>query len=60
MSYLSLQDWLNTPKEGKRTLNDMQGNVTLLRGATIESLLYSWYALRYIYVSKYKDTKTES
>ena len=38
----------------------MQGNVNLLRGATIESLLYSWYALRYIYVSKDKDTKRES
>ena len=38
--HLLLQDWLNTRKEGKKSLNDMQGNVNLPGQAIIESLLY--------------------
>ena len=38
--HLLLQGWLNTRKEGKKTPNDMQGNVNLLGQAIIESLLY--------------------
>ena len=36
---LLLQDWLNTRKEGKKNLNDMQGNVNLPGQAIVESLL---------------------
>ena len=36
---LLLQDLLNTRKEGKKSLNDMQGNVNLPGQAIIESLL---------------------
>ena len=32
-----LQDWLNTRKEGKKSLNDMQGNTNLPGKAIIES-----------------------
>ena len=39
--HLLLQDLLNTRKEGKKSLNDMQGNVNLPGQAIIESLLYS-------------------
>ena len=35
-----LQDWLNTRREAKKTLNGMQGNVNLPGQAIIESLLY--------------------
>ena len=38
--HLLLQDWLNTLKEGEKSLNDMQGNVNLPGQAIIESLLY--------------------
>ena len=38
--HLLLQDLLNTRKEGKKSLNDMQGNVNLPGQAIIESLLY--------------------
>ena len=38
--YLLLQEWLNTSKEGKKSLNDVQGNVNLPGQAVIESLLY--------------------
>ena len=38
--HLLLQDWLNTRKEGKRDLNEMQGNVNLPGQAITESLLY--------------------
>ena len=34
------QDWLNTRREAKKSLNDMQGNVNLPGQAIIESLLY--------------------
>ena len=37
--HLLLQDWLNTRKEGKKALNDMQGNVNF-PGQAIETLLY--------------------
>ena len=37
--HLLLQDWLDTPKEGKKSLNDMQGNVNLLGEAVVKSLL---------------------
>ena len=37
--HLLLQDLLNTRKEGKKSLNDMQGNVNLPGQAIIESLL---------------------
>ena len=36
---LLLQDLLNTRKEGKKSLNDMQGNVNLPGQAVVESLL---------------------
>ena len=39
LSHLLLQDWLNTRKEGKKNLNDTQGNVNLPGQAIIESLL---------------------
>ena len=35
-----LQDWLNTRREGKKALIDMQGNVNFSGKAIIESLLY--------------------
>ena len=35
-----LQEWLNTRKEGEKSLNDMQGNVNLAGQAIIGSLLY--------------------
>ena len=38
--HLLLQDWLNTRIEGKKSLNEMQGNVNLPGQAVIESLLY--------------------
>ena len=38
--HLLLQDWLNTRKEGEKSLNDMQGNVNLPGQAIIESLLH--------------------
>ena len=38
--HLLLQDWLNTRKEGEKSLNDMQGNVNLPGQTIIESLLY--------------------
>ena len=50
--HLLLQDWLNTRKEGKKSLNDMQGNVNLPGQAITESLLY--------YVFKDKNEKAES
>ena len=37
--YLSLQDQLNTRNEGKKSLNDIQGNVNHPGQAIIESLL---------------------
>ena len=37
--HLLLQDWLNTRKEGEKSLNDMQGNVNLPGQAVVESLL---------------------
>ena len=37
---LLLQHWLHTRKKGKKSLNDMQGNVNLPGQAIIESLLY--------------------
>ena len=37
--YLSLQDQLNTRNEGKKSLNDIQGNVNRPGQAIIESLL---------------------
>ena len=37
--HLLLQDWLNTLKEGEKSLNDMQGNVNLPGQAVVESLL---------------------
>ena len=37
--HLLLQDKLSTRKEGKKSLNDMQGNVNLPGQAIIESLL---------------------
>ena len=39
LSHLLLQDWLNTRKEGKKSVNDMQGNVNLPGQAITESLL---------------------
>ena len=38
--YLLLKDRLNTRKEGKKSLNDIQGNVKFPGQAIIESLLY--------------------
>ena len=38
--HLLLQDWLNTRKEGEKSLNDMQGNVNLPGQAIIKFLLY--------------------
>ena len=38
--YSLLQDWLNTGKEGKKSLNDMQGNINLPGQAILESLLH--------------------
>ena len=38
--HLLLQDWLNTRKEGGKSLNEMRGNVNLPDQAIIESLLY--------------------
>ena len=38
--YSLLQDWLNTRKEGKKSLNDMQGNFNLPGQAILESLLH--------------------
>ena len=38
--HLLLQDWLNTRIEGKKSLNEMQGNVNLPGQAITESLLY--------------------
>ena len=38
--HLLLQDWLNTPKKGEKSLNEMQGNVNLPGHTIIESLLY--------------------
>ena len=38
--YSLLQDWLNTRKEGKKSLNDMQGNINLPDQAILESLLH--------------------
>ena len=38
--YLLLQDWLNTCKEGEKSLNVIQGNVNLPDQTIIESLLY--------------------
>ena len=38
--HLLLPDWLNTRKEGEKSLNEMQGNVNLPHQAIIESLLY--------------------
>ena len=38
--YLLLQDWLNTRKEGKKSLNDIQRNGNLPGQAIIESLLH--------------------
>ena len=35
-----LQEWLNTHREGQKSLNDMQGNVNLPGQAITESLLY--------------------
>ena len=37
--HLLLQDWLNTRKEGKKSLNDMQGNANLPGQAVVDSLL---------------------
>ena len=37
--HFSWQDWLNTRREGEKSLNDMQGNVNLPGQAIIESLL---------------------
>ena len=37
--HLLLQHWLHTRKKGKKSLNDMQGNVNLPGQAIIESLL---------------------
>ena len=37
--HLLLQDWLNTLKEGEKSLNDMQGNVNVPGQAIVESLL---------------------
>ena len=37
--HLLLQDWLNTCKEGEKSLNDMQGNINLPGQAVVESLL---------------------
>ena len=37
--HLLLQGWLNTRKEGKKSLNDMQGKVNLPGQAVVESLL---------------------
>ena len=37
--HLLLQDWLNTRKEGGKSLNDRQGNVNLPDQAVVESLL---------------------
>ena len=36
--HLLLQDWLNTRKEGKKSLNDMQGNANLPGQAVVDSL----------------------
>ena len=38
--HLLLKDWSNTRKEGKKGLNDMQGNVNLPGQAITEYLLY--------------------
>ena len=38
--YLLLPDWLNTRKEGEKSLSDMQGNVNLRGQPIIESLLH--------------------
>ena len=38
--YSLLQDWLNTRKEGKKSVNDIQGNGNLPDQAIIESLLH--------------------
>ena len=38
--YSLFQDWLNTLKEGEKSLNNMQRNVKLPGQATIKSLLY--------------------
>ena len=38
--YLLLQDWLNTSKEGEKSLNDIQENVNLRGQVIIEPLLY--------------------
>ena len=46
--YLLLQDWLNTRKEGEKSLSDMQGNVNLRGQPIIESLLHlSFQRLKY-------------
>ena len=37
--HLLLQDWLNTRKEGEKSLNDMQGNVNLPGQALVEPSL---------------------
>ena len=38
--YSLLQDWLNTRKEGEKSLNDMQKNKNLPGQAIIKSLLF--------------------
>ena len=38
--HLLLQHWLHTRKKGKKSLNDMQGNVNLSGQAIIESLSF--------------------
>ena len=46
--YLLLPDWLNTRKEGEKSLSDMQGNVNLRGQPIIESLLHlSFQRLKY-------------
>ena len=50
--YSLLQDWLNTRKEWKKSLDDMHGNVNI-PGQAIWNLYY-------ISVFKGKNTKTES
>ena len=50
--HLLSQDWLNTRKEGEKSLNDMQGYVNLPGQAVVESL--------YVWGFKDKNAKAES
>ena len=40
--HLLLQNWLNTGKEGEKSLNDTQGNINLPGQTVVESLCLSF------------------